>query len=184
MKKMSVIILVLSMAVAVNCVQAGGEAPHKSTRKSTPKRVNSPEVIEAMQHTQAVTRALELTCKQAYEAVDNVARRYERLTMPVVAVPNRFGDPAYGFYGRRAYADSPMYEGPAYAASFEPGEWLVLPDSEFRAYHRQAYSHPIVGARTDVYLSPGATHSYVRSGMYMNPVSQAPSMQRVMMNNH
>lgn len=172
--------LASAVAVSLLCMNgfAGGELPASST---TQKTTETPEIV---QHVRSVTQALKLTTEEACRAVEHEATKYERATDVAMPTRDRYGDPMYARYGARAYAGSPMYAGPAYTASFERYHNVMLPDSEYRGYYRERFSVPGLSARTDVSLAPGATHSYVQSGMLMNPASEAPSVYRPMMNNH
>lgn len=162
------------------CVSwAGGET---SNRHDTGIRTLSP-AEEAIEHSAAVTQALRETCERAFETIAREQTKYARMTDVVRPVKDRFGDPMYTWYGSRPYAGSPCYSGPAYTASFERAEPPLLPDSEYRGYYRDAYSHPQAPSRTDVVLPPGATHGNFQSGMYWSPASQSPYLQRPMINN-
>lgn len=163
----------------------GGELPaRKTTMRRSVERQVSHEAAEVMRYSTERTRALYATTAEALEANRRVATKYDRLTEPIPIVRDKYGDPMYARYGPRAYAGSPNYAGPAYAASFVRGDPVLLPDSEYRGYYRGVYSHPQIGARTDVGLRPGASHSYLQSGMLYSPGSQASQADRPMMFNH
>lgn len=176
---MRVLILLLVTVIGAGVTFAGGELQGKGKRAARP----SAEVAELMEHSSAATRALYTASDQMCAAAEHASQKWARLTTPVKPTQDGWGDPMYGHYGKPAHADSPMYVGPSYVASFEAEESAVVVDAEHRAYYRGAYSHPQLAAKTDVSLQPGATHSYMQSGMLMNPGMQAPVYSRAIINN-
>lgn len=160
---------------------ASGELPAGGAKRQHTNAVQLPEEVI---HSREITRALKSITDKACAAAEHERTKYDRLTVAVTPVKDRFGDPMYTNYGPRAYAGTPAYTGPGYTASFERGESLLLPDSAFRGYYRQAFSNPTVGAQTDIGLGVGANHMYFQSGMMYSPGSQEPSAARSIMNNH
>lgn len=120
----------------------------------------------------------------AQAAIDHAAGKWARQTMMVGAVQDQYGDPMYTVAGPRAYAGTPHYVGPAYTASFERGYLVPGSDQHPRTYEHAVHARPQERARTDVGLRPGATHSYLQSGMMYNPASMAPSGSRPAALNH
>lgn len=164
---------------------ASPEGPTTATTAASARAdARRAEVAELMDHYRGVTRSLELSQKNAKEACERSASKYDRLTTQLAITKDRHGDPMYSHYGPRAYAGSPNYVGPSYASSFMRSEAVTTTNSEARQYYRGAYSHPGLHATGDTRLGVGATHSYFQSGMMMSPGSQAPSGTRAMSNNH
>lgn len=160
---------------------AGGEMIEKKTQSTTVQTQSVAD--ELVQHTQSVTEALRISREEAAVAIDRERTKYDRLTVPIAPSHDRFGDPLYSHYGPRPYAGSPNYIGPAYTASFERSEGVIVPDGTYRGYYRGVYSHPTMHAKSDFGLREAATHSYFQSGMVYSPGSQAPQGDRAMMFN-
>jgi hypothetical protein len=110
----------------------------------------------------------------------------ERYKLEVVAVgpqKDEFGAPMYTVAGPRAYAQSASYSGPPYIASFERPYSQPRTDTEYRGYFNAAQYQPTVVAPAGSYTSPGATQSYMQSGMVLAPASAPSSAARPAINN-
>ena len=120
----------------------------------------------------------------AYAKVEDIeAQRRESFVSKVRVIErekDEYGDPLYVRYGPRAYADTPCYGGPAYTASFEPRQ-VMSGTPTYRSLPQIIESSgyvPSAPARSDVLLKPGASFSYVQSGMRVNPGSERGSVSR------
>lgn len=145
--------------------------------------VDSRERAEVLAHTARLNWELERCTQAACAAAQREAGKWARQTSVALPCKDAYGDPMYTHFGPRAYADSPMYSGPTYTASFDRVAAARIPDSTYRGLFRGVYSHPQISARTDVSLQPGATHSYMQSGMLVAPGMMAPSGTRAIINN-
>src|SRR5690606_25267588 len=141
-----------------------------------------PTAGELQAHYASRQAALSETFAGTADVVNTIASRRAARTAIYRPEKDRFGDPMYVAYGRRAYAGTPWYNGPAYVSSFEiepriPDEVLY---GRASLYWPGALSNPGYAPRTDVTLGVGASHSFIQHGMVMDPGSVAPSYARPM----
>jgi len=141
-----------------------------------------PNAGELQVHYASRQAALAETFAQAEAVVNGIAARRAARTAIYRPEKDRFGDPMYVAYGRRAYAGTPWYSGPAYVSSFEIEPQIPYEVLYGRAslYWPGALSNPGYVPRTDMSLGVGASHSYMQHGMVMDPGSVAPSYARPM----
>jgi hypothetical protein len=173
-----VVVGLLASAIAT----AGGASG--SPRKCSTTRIERIDRKELLAHYRNSMRAVKQADQDLREATDEEAGKYARQTTVAGWSQDEFGDPMYAKYGPRAYAGTPWYDGPAYTASFErPYPASYQPDSMARGPYRMVPSNPVVGTRSDLRLSTGATFSYMQSGMISNTGSIAPSHVRPMIGN-
>ena len=139
-------------------------------------------------HYAKLGRIVDATDADVAAAQANVDNRWSRQVEWGIPAKDKYGDPMYTAYGRRPYAGTPWYEGPAYAASFETefvrsangavarGTAAFQPSSRD---HERGFSG---GARsvpaTDTNLGSGASQLYNQSGMISFPGAIAPSAAR------
>ncbi|MEI7634867.1 MAG: hypothetical protein WCK47_11380 [bacterium] len=175
--------IMLAAALTMQAAADAGAAPCSCARRGAGERHAGGRhcgTAELQAHYARVTDALCEAQQQACDAITRVASKWDRQTVPVGIARDRYFDPIYASYGPRAYAGSPNYAGPPYAASFERSGPSGTASDSYRGYYRHASGAPGVGARSGSLLSAGATHSRMQSGMAMNPGAAAPSAARVM----
>lgn len=135
-------------------------------------------------HIAALNAGLYSLEMQAAQAAHSAILERKSKVVAVQPVQDRFGDPMYTHYGPLPVSPgTPMYDGPRYAASFDRGYMVPMPDGNYRGYLRGRYSQPGIISRTDVVLGTAANNSYMQHGMQVAPGSMAPSSARVMINN-
>ena len=163
------------MAGGVSSQPADPICPHRLSRR---------EIRELRQHAADMTQILCESADAANWAMAHESGKWTRQTAYAKPSKDRYGDPMYGAYGARAYAGTPCYNGPAYTASFEtnPGD---SPWGENSRYHYQKpYAVPGFSVRYGNATSPGASHSYIQSGMVNHPGAWSPSISRPAGLNH
>ena len=111
---------------------------------------------------------------------------HERAAKVVAVQPvqDKYGDPMYTWYGPLPVEPgTPMYDGPRYAASFDRGYAVPMPDGNYRGYARGRFEQPGLISHTDVVLGTAANNMYMQHGMQVAPGSMAASAARAMINN-
>lgn len=173
--------LITGFLAAAAMAFAGGEMSEVTIHRSTAFESSQADFLQR----NLASRQKALYQSQA-AAMAEVRKEWARVNNRIFApgpYQDKYGDPMYTAYGPIVGADSPMYNGPRYVASFDRYAMLPVPDGNSRVYYRQAYSHPGLTTRTDVSMGVGATQSYMQHGMMTHPGSMAPSAARAMTNN-
>lgn len=175
--------LLLVLGVSCTLTPTVTRADGMLTETEITRRTTIAQAQELQQNLASKTKALTNAETAAASAAAAVMTKRANLVFAPGPSQDKYGDPMYTAYGPLVGTESPMYSGPRYIASFDRYAMLPIPDGEYRGYYRQAFSHPGVGARTDVSLGVGASQMYLQSNMMYNPGSMAPSAARVMTNN-
>lgn len=167
-------------AVVPALVNAGGELNARDFAHSP----GAGSAVSSRAHIAALNAGLYSLEMQAAQAAHSAILERKSKVIAVQPVQDRFGDPMYTHYGPLPVRPgTPMYDGPRYAASFDRGYMIPMPDGNYRGYLRGRYSQPGIISRTDVVLGTAANNSYMQHGMQVAPGSMAPSAARVMINN-
>lgn len=174
MRTFSAVAQILTIPIAVillGASGANGQCPCPTQRVS--KSAVRQYAREAEAAWNAADKSIQATRQQ-------MATQLSREAVIAGPMKDEFGDPMYTEFGPRAYAHSPFYCGPAYTASFERPRGVALPDGQDRG----AIHVPQPSARFGNATAPGATQSYLQSGMNSSPGMIAPSGARpAMLNN-
>lgn len=183
----SILGLLFLMSSSVRSGWSGGEltGSRTTTRNGAPQG-QGPNAAELRAHYASRQAALAQTLQETEAIIAHSAYRHAARTTVVRPVKDQYGDPMYGAYGPRAYAGTPLYNGPAYTASFEIDRqipyWVL--DGRSRLYWPGAQSDPGYVPRTDVNLGVGTSQSFIQHGMLMHHGSVAPSYARPMQFNN
>ncbi len=170
--------LAVVFALAAGESFAGGAAQAGPGRSDSQGRQSSAAEIRA--HYASRQAALAQTFAETAAVAWPAAYRNTRRTAVLVPTKDQYGDPMYAAYGRRAYAGTPFYNGPAYVSSFGmardvPYEVMV---GGVRQYWSGSQSDPGYVPRTDVNLGVTTGQGYMQHGMQIGPGSIAPSHSR------
>jgi len=171
-------VAVVALVPAVSL--AGGEV---SASEYTYART-SQRTAETRQRIANLNAGLYQLESQAAAAAAAAMRERAAKVVAVQPVQDKYGDPMYTWYGPLPVEKgTPMYDGPRYAASFDRGYAVPMPDGNYRGYARGRFEQPGLISHTDVVLGTAANNMYMQHGMQVAPGSMAASAARAMINN-